>query len=729
MRSQFKISIIKASIIITTVLCLTFAWLVTKNIEKSAENSVESFSKRHIQELVSNHKQTAMSFLNFNLKALEDVASLANVQQTVMQPENLENVIDLFKNLSILGVKRPLTLYDFEGSFIYSTQPENKSSGAVLKANLRILEGSSDWEITPCKDKEKKPLLHLMVPIYFQGQKEGVLSTRIPLSDFWQHVITEEKNFYLIENKEKTISRSAEISPNWLQDNLSHSMTLWGGYQLKGYLFENESDNFQSKLFGELIKDTLVLLLIYLVLTLFLTKWFFVTPIQELKRKAQQAANGQDDTKHLASPITEFSSLHNELELMLSTLRLRERDLKKANNEMEEKVIERTKELKEKAEELERATKYKSEFLARMSHEIRTPMNAIKGYTELLLEQTRTGEDQEHLNIIQNSSNSLLSIINDILDFSKIEAGMMTLEAIPTDLNSLLYEVEKIFKFKAQENSLNLIVEKVPPALTWIKCDPTRLRQVLINLCGNSLKFTEKGEVGVRILKCQKLNSSQLKLTLAVQDTGIGMSQEQQENIFSSFSQADSSTTRKYGGTGLGLSISKSLTELLGGQISLESELGKGSSFILDFTFDIAIADKTETQITNSEIHWKKTPRILLVEDNKINQKLALKVLSKYNLKPDLAENGRQALEKMAESDYDLVFMDCQMPIMNGFEAVTEYRQAPAHDMLIIAFTANAIKEEIDQCFEVGMNDYLTKPFDKKDLEKLLHKWLKHLII
>ena len=414
---------------------------------------------------------------------------------------------------------------------------------------------------------------------------------------------------------------------------------------------------------------------------------------------------------------------------MLSTIRLRERDLRKANNEMEAKVVERTQELKQKAEELERATQYKSEFLARMSHEIRTPMNAIKGYTSLLLDQTRTGEDQEHLNIIQNSSNSLLTIINDILDFSKIEAGMMTVEKIPTDLNSLLHEVEKIFKFKAEENSLDLIVEKLEPEFVWVETDPTRLRQILINLCSNSLKFTEKGQVALKIDECQKVEDNKINLRIAISDTGIGMSQKQQDNIFSSFSQADSSTTRKYGGTGLGLSISKSLTELLGGNISLKSETGHGTTFFLDFTFDTCSPARDETLISNQELHWKRPPAILLVEDNIINQKLATKVLEKYHLNPEIVENGQQALKAMAQNDYDLVFMDCQMPIMNGFEAVELYRRDPRHDMIIVAFTANAIKEEIDQCFAVGMNDYLTKPFDKKDLEKILHKWLNHLII
>ena len=729
MKHLFKTSIIKATVVITTILCLSFAWIVTRNIDKSAKSSMKSFSMRHISDLVDHTQKNAMSFLTFNRKSLEDIASLAAVQQTALQPENSDNLIDLFKEMPILGVKRPLSLYDFEAQLIYSTTAMKKRSPQSQTAMLKILEGDSKWEIVPSKDDSDEPILLLMVPVYFVGQKEGLLSSRIPFDDLWQHLLTEEKNFYQILNGDQVISQSTTSAPDWLEASFSHELPLWGDFTLKAYLFKDPRNNFQSQLFASLTKDTLLVLFIYLVITLILAKVFFVNPIQSLKEKAQHAASAKENEQSFSSPISEFNDLHNELELMLQTLLLREEDLKQANNKMESKVIKRTKELKEKAEELERATKYKSEFLARMSHEIRTPMNAIKGYTQLMLEQTRVGEDQEQLEIIENSSNSLLSIINDILDFSKIEAGMMTLEAIPTDLNSLLYEVEKIFKFKAQENSLELLVEKVPPALTWVLCDPTRLRQILINLCGNSLKFTHKGQVAIKVVECKQIDAERIKLSLAVEDTGIGMSDEQQENIFSSFSQADSTTTRKYGGTGLGLSISKSLTELLGGELSLKSKRNVGSTFTLDFCFDIAEAITAATEIMNSEIHWTRTPKLLLVEDNKVNQKLAVKVLEKYQLKPDLAVNGREALEKMAENDYDLVFMDCQMPVMNGFEAVSEYRKDPAHDMVIVAFTANAIKEEIDSCFKVGMNDYLTKPFDKKDLEKILQKWLKHLII
>ncbi|MBL0200252.1 MAG: response regulator [Chitinophagaceae bacterium] len=372
---------------------------------------------------------------------------------------------------------------------------------------------------------------------------------------------------------------------------------------------------------------------------------------------------------------------------------------------------------KEKAEASEKA---KHQFLANMSHEIRTPMNAIKGMTDILIRRNPKEDQKEYLEGIKQSSDSLLVIINDILDISKIEAGKVELEHEPFSVNELVNNVHTIMQFKAEEKGLEL-KKDLPADELIVKGDSTRLRQILINLIGNAIKFTEKGLVTTTI-KSDKVDGK-LNLHFTVSDTGIGIDEDHVDKIFKSFEQAYSDTSRKFGGTGLGLSISKKLIELHTGKIWVESEKGKGSRFHFIIGYEMA-AQKTEStyaETTNTSIAADlKGISILLVEDNQFNAVVAQEELEDAieEVIVELAENGAIAVEKLRSSRFDIILMDVQMPTMNGYEATKAIRAFDNEkaNTPIIAMTANVLKEEVELCQQAGMNDFIGKPFDTNEL-------------
>ena len=379
----------------------------------------------------------------------------------------------------------------------------------------------------------------------------------------------------------------------------------------------------------------------------------------------------------------------------------------------ENELIEAKSKAERATQKAEESNKLKEAFLANMSHEIRTPMNAIIGFSDILSKRKLEDQEKEYVMTIKTAGENLLTIINDILDISKIEAGMMTFEEHTFSVKEIFKSLNVMLMEKAKLKNLELLFicdENVPEVLLG---DNTRLTQIIINLIDNAIKFTLKGKVEaiVRILKSDKDNTV---LEFSISDTGIGIPQDKLEHIFERFRQAESHTTRKYGGTGLGLSIAKQLVELQGGTLNVKSEFKVGSKFSFCIPFKNSKQTKPELTIIEKKYSMDELSKlnILLVEDNQLNVKLILSLFSEYNLKLQVAENGSIAVEKIKENYFDIVLMDMEMPIMNGYEAATYIRKEMKNTIPIIAMTAHAMSGERERCLSLGMNDYISKPIN-----------------
>jgi signal transduction histidine kinase/ligand-binding sensor domain-containing protein/CheY-like chemotaxis protein len=398
----------------------------------------------------------------------------------------------------------------------------------------------------------------------------------------------------------------------------------------------------------------------------------------------------------------------------------RENIFKIHTQELEAEVAHRTNEYKIQKERAEKSEILKQKFLSNMSHEIRTPMNAVIGLVNILIDMKPTKSQLNYLNIIKKSSENLLVILNDILDLGKIEAGKMKLEHIDINLKEILDLVVQTLQFKAEDKGLLLVVDyddSIPEVLLG---DPTRLNQILINLVGNAIKFTEKGQITLGVKNASEGNKTWCKLRFWVRDTGIGMNKSQLNRIFKNFTQASNDTTRKYGGTGLGLSISKHLIELFGGEIFVQSEPGKGSEFFFTILLEKSQKSRIDTKarvFTPGMAEEISGIKVLIVEDNEYNRIVARDTLKLKIPNAEIfeAENGQEAVEKVRESVFDVVLMDMHMPIMDGMEATVQIRKFNS-DIPIVAFTASVVKRNLDKYTKVGINGFISKPFRTDDL-------------
>jgi PAS domain S-box-containing protein len=384
---------------------------------------------------------------------------------------------------------------------------------------------------------------------------------------------------------------------------------------------------------------------------------------------------------------------------------------------------------KEAAEAADRA---KSNFLAMMSHEIRTPLNSVLGFADLVLDSPLNPSQREHLETIKGSGDALLVLLNDILDFSKIESGRMEVEIRPTDLPRCIGEVLDLYRLSAAAKGLKLTTGIAAEVPRHLLTDWSRLRQILVNLVGNAVKFTSEGEVHVTASRLPRTGESVARIRIEVSDTGIGISAEQRQRLFKPFSQADSSTTRRFGGTGLGLAISRRLATLLDGDLGLLDRNGSGSSFYVDLPALVPTEQELQTMAHEPEAelfflepreHFDgRAPRVLVVDDNTLNRRLTTHLLDQLGAETETAANAPECFEKLASANFDLVLMDVQMPVMDGLDA-TRHIRSLGSAIPIIALTADAMVGDRERCLEAGMNDYLTKPLRREELSRVLHSF------
>lgn len=473
------------------------------------------------------------------------------------------------------------------------------------------------------------------------------------------------------------------------------------------------------------------------ILIFIVVRNLLLNPIESLGAASHRVGDGDLSVYLPAHNNDEVGVLFNDFNHMVNQIRHYQDELEEYKHHLEDKVESRTRALETMNSQLEsaiaqaeQANQLKSRFLANMSHEIRTPLTAIMGFTEQLLLSKEAASDELHLATILRNSKHLLELINNILDLSKIEAEKLAVEKSPLDIVQLVHDIDSIIRPLSQEKNLKCEINYHLPLPKIINSDATRLKQILINIASNAVKFTEQGLISLDIT----YDTNSQSIEFAIKDSGIGMSEHEIERVFKPFEQADATTTRRFGGTGLGLCISKNLAQLLGGDVYLQSTPGVGSCFSVKIACNLVVENKTSMLTELSQLTLEKDTQlsfaansfdanILVAEDNPDNQVLITLLLQTWGLDPDIANNGAEAVEMALVNDYQVIIMDMQMPVMGGLEATQMLRHA-AYDGPIIALTANVMKHDVDTYLKAGCNEALAKPIDKDALENVLVKYL-----
>jgi two-component system, sensor histidine kinase len=447
-------------------------------------------------------------------------------------------------------------------------------------------------------------------------------------------------------------------------------------------------------------------------------------PIQQLSEAALRISSTRDYALRIGSEprVRELGVLVRTFDDMLAQIQARDLDLQRHQDRLEDQVTVRTAQLTEAKDKAESASRAKSDFLANMSHELRTPMNGVLGTVDLALEQA-SGPAREQLETIRASGEALLRVIDEVLDFSTIEAGTLRIEPVPTVLAALVSASTDRFVARAREKGVALTLDLHRDLPAAVLVDPVRLRQVLVNLVGNSVKFTASGAIVITVRPDGLASDGRQRIKFVVRDTGIGIAADRLESIFQPFTQVDGSMTRRYGGTGLGLTLSSRLVALMGGTIAVRSTPGEGTVFTVVLPMAVEVVEGAEAPPVSARDPIEGR-RVLVAEDNPVNQRIAQQMLRKRKLEVTLADDGRQAVSAFEAARFDLVLMDVQMPEMNGFDAVAairalEHAQGRPHTP-IVAVTAHAMHGDRERCLEAGMDAYLSKPIRTQQLYDLV---------
>ncbi len=625
----------------------------------------ETLAKSHYSE-TEIYGGALRTFINNNISKLKNVSLRPLVINAVMRENpNTATIIDYLRSERHFDQKAEYRIYDFEGNTVLETSSFNIHP----KSLNALLNDDGDFKVYIEKHRNSLTTLHFYSKITYNGNTEGVIQVATKSNFKEVFVGFDEKSFKRID-----IIFENKVVESFGRPTLRKTNSLYSSFEATQDIKLNyyQSSIIITDTLKELMLNFTIVLIFLFSISLFIFRAF--------------------GRQYLVKP--------------------------------QKQLLKTMEELKEQKEMAEKAQKVKSEFLANMSHEIRTPLNGILGMVSILSEsKSNNPEEKDSLNTIQESCNTLLYLINDILDFTKIENKKIELEARSFDLYKTVKDTVDLFSSIAIKNNNKIELEwSQKTDHTYVIGDQFRAKQILNNLISNALKFTKNGKIKVKCELAFTLDMESIRFRLEVSDNGIGMDETEQKLLFEKFTQVDTSTTRRFGGTGLGLAICQELAHLMGSNIEVQSEKGVGSTFSLQIEMPIGEQVKIKDVVSEINKTSLKHLNILVVEDNKINQKVIASLLKKMDNQPDIAPDGLEALSLLEMGNkYDLIFMDCHMPNMDGYEATQRIVKTYGDERpKIIALTASVMKEDVERCYQVGMDSYLSKPVNFKEIKRVL---------
>jgi len=756
---RFSLSILVSSLLggITLLVVMATYFSSVRVITNDLEHH-EADKARNIgfvvESLIGNeikHLQTISETLELN----DDLAKhLIELKRNGQPPQQLMRLMD---NLHAEKVASILEIADDQARLVYRV-PQTALPDDTHPNRTSLTAALNDQDMLAAHDEAGGLTLRSITPVRYRGKVVGALTIAERIDHAYARKIAEatQSDVSFIHRDRVLASslppdKSAQLDLQTAKLSLAQNATLYAHDAKSGItlayfpqklvdqtlvaVVEIDSKHSYAMLLEHkhnLLKLSLFVLLFALILGAQLSH-YLARPLKVLQDKVEK-------TLHKILGETIKTQGGSEIDILIKSFDL-----------MTQKLVDHTRDLSQAKKAADTANRAKSQFLANMSHEIRTPMNGMLGMTELLMATPLDTRQRHYAETAKHSGEQLLSVINDILDFSKIEAGKLALEHIPFDLRLSLDSLISLFTATASTRQIRLSTHLAADVPVMLLGDPGRIGQILTNLVGNAVKFTspaqtgpaageQSGRISVRVETLSE-NSRSVLLRFVVQDNGIGISAAQQQYIFEPFSQADGGTTRKFGGTGLGLAISRQLVNMLGGEIGVSSELGQGATFWFIAQMEKNLHDQTTGPVaasppqpdTDSSFGDNTTGplsgKVLLAEDNAVNREVALAMLQSLGCTVDTVENGAAAVKALEQGRYDLVLMDCQMPVMDGYQATRQIReqlscQPQLMRLPIVALTANAMKGDRELCLAAGMDDYLAKPFKRDALYGLLQRWL-----